>query len=31
MTAICYPHGMPRMMIAIYPIEFILTPTVTYI
>jgi hypothetical protein len=31
MTAICFPHGMPRMMIAIYPIEFIITPTVTYI
>jgi hypothetical protein len=31
MTAICYPHGMPRMMIAIYPIEFIITPKVTYI
>jgi hypothetical protein len=30
-TAICLPHGMPRMMIGIYPLEFIVTPTVTYI
>jgi hypothetical protein len=31
MTALCLPHGMPRMMIAIYPIEFIVTPKVTYV
>jgi hypothetical protein len=30
-TGMCLPHGMPRMMIAIFPIEFIVTPTVTYI
>jgi len=30
-TALCLPHGMPRMMIGIYPIEFIVTPTVTYV
>jgi hypothetical protein len=31
MTALCLPHGMPRMMIAIYPIELIVTPKVTYV
>src|SRR5215470_5847504 len=31
MTAICLPHGMPRMMIGIYPIEFVITPKVTYV
>jgi hypothetical protein len=30
-TALCLPHGMPRMMIGIYPIEFIVTPKVTYV
>jgi hypothetical protein len=30
-TAICLPHGMPRMMIGIYPIEFVVTPKVTYV
>jgi len=30
-TALCLPHGMPRMMIGIYPIEFVVTPTVTYV
>src|SRR5437868_9858713 len=30
-TAICLPHGMPRMMIAIYPLEFIIQPKVTYL
>jgi hypothetical protein len=30
-TGICLPHGMPRMMIGIYPIEFIVTPKVTYV
>jgi len=30
-TAICFPHGMPRMMIGIYPIEFIVTSKVTYV
>src|SRR5262249_27330385 len=29
-TAVCLPHGMPRMMIGIYPIEFIVTAKVTY-
>jgi hypothetical protein len=27
----CAPHGMPRMMIGILPLEFIVTPEVTYI
>jgi hypothetical protein len=31
MTALCLPHGMPRMMIGIYPIEFIVTPKITYV
>jgi hypothetical protein len=31
MTALCLPHGMPRMMIGIYPIEFVITPKVTYV
>ena len=30
-TAVCLPHGMPRMMIGIYPIEFVVTPKVTYV
>ena len=30
-TALCLPHGMPRMMIGIYPIEFLVTPKVTYV
>src|SRR5262245_4241481 len=30
-TGLCLPHGMPRMMIGIYPIEFIVTPKVTYV
>lgn len=30
-TALCLPHGMPRMMIAIYPLEFIVTPKATYV
>jgi hypothetical protein len=30
-TAVCLPHGMPRMMIAVYPIEFVVTPKVTYV
>jgi hypothetical protein len=29
-TALCLPHGMPRMMIGIFPIEFVVTPKVTY-
>ena len=29
-TGLCLPHGMPRMMIAIYPVEFIITPKTTY-
>jgi hypothetical protein len=29
-TGLCMPHGMPRMMIAIYPVEFIVTPNTTY-
>lgn len=27
----CVPHGMPRMMNAIYPMEFVITPKITYI
>ena len=27
----CVPHGMPRLMNAIYPMEFIITPKITYI
>jgi hypothetical protein len=27
----CKPHGMPRMMIGILPLEFIITPEVTFI
>jgi hypothetical protein len=27
----CAPHGMPRMMIGILPLEFIITPEATYI
>jgi hypothetical protein len=30
-TALCLPHGMPRMMIGVYPIEFVVTPKVTYV
>jgi hypothetical protein len=30
-TAVCLPHGMPRMMIGIYPMEFVITPKVTYL
>src|SRR3989440_12944657 len=30
-TGLCLPHGMPRMMIGIFPIEFIVTPKVTYV
>jgi len=30
-TALCLPHGMPRMMIGIYHIEFVITPKVTYV
>jgi hypothetical protein len=30
-TAVCLPHGMPRMMIGIYPIEFIIAPSVVYV
>jgi hypothetical protein len=30
-TGLCLPHGMPRMMIAVYPIEFIVTPATVYI
>src|ERR1043166_6396017 len=30
-TGLCLPHGMPRMMIAVYPIEFVVTPKTTYI
>src|SRR5262249_49271423 len=29
-TALCLPPGMPRMMIGIYPVDFIVTPQVTY-
>jgi hypothetical protein len=27
----CIPHGMPRIMIAIHPMEFVITPEATYI
>jgi hypothetical protein len=30
-TGLCLPHGMPRMMIGIYPIEFVITPKITYV
>jgi len=30
-TALCLPHGMPRMMIGIYPIELVVTPKITYV
>jgi hypothetical protein len=30
-TGLCLPHAMPRMMIAIFPIEFIVTPKTTYV
>ena len=30
-TALCLPHGMPRMMIGVYPIEFVILPKVTYV
>jgi hypothetical protein len=30
-TGLCLPHGMPRMMIGIYPIEFVVTAKVTYV
>jgi hypothetical protein len=29
-TALCLPHGLPRMMVAIFPVEFVVTPKVTY-
>jgi hypothetical protein len=29
-TGLCLPHGMPRMMVAIFPIEFVVTPKITY-
>ena len=29
--ASCLPHGMPRMMNVIYPMEFIVQPKITYI
>jgi hypothetical protein len=29
-TAQCIPHGMPRMMIGVYPMELVVTPKVTY-
>jgi hypothetical protein len=31
LTALCLPHGMPRMMIGVYPIEFVVTPAATYV
>lgn len=30
-TGMCLPHGMPRMMVAVYPIEFVVTPKTTYV
>jgi hypothetical protein len=29
-TGLCLPHGMPRMMIGIFPVEFVITPKITY-
>lgn len=29
-TGLCLPHGLPRMMVAIFPVEFVVTPNVTY-
>ena len=29
-TGLCLPHGLPRMMVAIFPVEFVVTPKVTY-
>jgi hypothetical protein len=29
-TGLCLPHGFPRMMVAIFPVEFVVTPKVTY-
>jgi hypothetical protein len=29
-TGLCLPHGMPRMMVAIFPVEFVVTPKITY-
>jgi hypothetical protein len=29
-TAQCIPHGMPRMMIGVYPMELVVTPRTTY-
>jgi hypothetical protein len=29
-TGLCLPHGMPRMMVAVFPVEFVITPNVTY-
>jgi hypothetical protein len=29
-TGLCLPHGLPRMMVAIFPVEFVITPKVTY-
>ena len=29
-TAQCIPHGMPRMMIGVYPMELVVTPKTTY-
>jgi hypothetical protein len=29
-TAQCIPHGMPRMMVGVYPMELVVTPKTTY-
>jgi len=29
-TGLCLPHGLPRMMVAIFPAEFVITPKITY-
>jgi len=29
-TAQCIPHGMPRMMVGVYPMELVVTPRTTY-
>jgi hypothetical protein len=30
-TGLCMPHGMPRLMIAVYPIEFVIMPKIIYV
>jgi hypothetical protein len=30
-TGLCMPHGMPRMMTVVFPMEIVITPKITYI